>query len=318
MQFVLQLPTDRVEAGVDLLSAAALGEMARAAERFGFDAVSVTDHPMPPARWVAAGGHHALDPFVALSFAAAATERIRLQTHVLVLPYRNPFLVSKAAASLDVLSGGRLTLGVAAGYLEPEFVAVGADFPSRNEACDEAIAAIRRAWGGEPLDFAARGYRARGCVQRPRPLQRPGPPIWVGGNSRRAIRRAVELGDGWLPFPAPAGLAAHARTAPLETLADLRAALSYAREYAAAIGRTEPLDVCFVPFGAGMGETSVEPARVRAQVPELAEAGVTWLHLALPAPSRAAWCEAVAAFGEALRPGAPAQARSPDSPTAST
>lgn len=309
MRFAVQLPTDRVEAGPELLSAAAVAELARAAERAGFDAVSVTDHPMPPARWVAAGGHHSLDPFVALSFAAAVTERIRLLTHVLVLPYRNPFLVAKAAATLDVLSGGRLTLGVAAGYLEAEFAALGADFASRNDRTDESLRALRAAWSGEPVRFEGAGFAARGNAQRPAPVQRsplgrrPGPPLWIGGNSPRAIRRAVELGDGWAPFPAPAKLARHVRTAAMETLADLRAGIARAREHAAAVGRTAPLDVAFVPTGFALGtRTPPSPEAVREQVAAFAGAGVTWLLLPLAAPSRAGWCEAVAAYGEALRP----------------
>lgn len=309
MRFAVQLPTDRVEAGPELLSAAAVAEMARAAERAGFDAVSVTDHPMPPARWVAGGGHHSLDPFVALSFAAAATERIRLLTHVLVLPYRNPFVVAKAAATLDVLSGGRLVLGVAAGYLEGEFAALGADFAARNDRSDEALRALRAAWSGEPVTLDGAFFTARGNAQRPTPLQRspldhrPGPPLWVGGNSARAIRRAVELGDGWVPFPAPAKLAGHVRTAAMETWADLRAGIARAREHAAAIGRTAPLEIAFVPFGFELGTTAPPaPAAVREQVEAFAEAGVTWLLMPLAAPSRAAWCEAAAAYGEALQP----------------
>ena len=308
MRFAVQLPTDRVGAGPELLSAGAVAEMARAAERAGFSALSVTDHPMPPARWVAAGGHHSLDPFVALSFAAAATERIRLLTHVLVLPYRNPFLVAKAAATLDVLSGGRLVLGVAAGYLEGEFAALGGDFAARNERCDEALCALRAAWSGEPVFFAGHGYAARGNLQLPTPVQRsardgrPGPPLWVGGNTPRAIRRAVELGDGWAPFPAPARLAGHVRTAAMESFADLRAGVARARAHAEAVGRVAPLEIVFVPFGFALGAQAKppSPAALRDELDGYAEAGVTWLLLPIDAPTRAAWCDAVAAYGAAL------------------
>jgi probable F420-dependent oxidoreductase len=302
VKFSIQLPTDRVDRGAEFGSGAAVAEMARTAERAGFDAVYVTDHPIPGERWLRTGGHHSLDPFVALSFAAAATERVRLVTYVLVLPYRNPFLAAKAAATLDVLSGGRLSLGVSAGYLEAEFAAVGADHSARNEVSDEAIAAMREVWSGEVVERTGRGWRAEGNRALPRPLQQPGPPIWVGGNSRRAIRRAVELGDGWLPFPAPPRLAAHVRTAPLATLDDLRERLAYARDHAAKIGRTAPYDVGFVPFGFELGvKDAPSAARFADEVPAYAELGVTWLALALPAESRAEWCDRTLAMGAALR-----------------
>jgi probable F420-dependent oxidoreductase len=300
MRFAVQLPTSHVFDGDEFVSGGAIAEMARAAEDAGLDAVAVTDHPAPPARWVAGGGHHSLDPFVALAFAAAATTRLRLLTQVVVLPYRNPFLLAKAAASLDALSNGRLILGAAAGYLEPEFAALGADFAARNEASDEAIDVLRAVWRGEAVDVAGRRFHAKGTAQLPRPAQPAGPPIWIGGNARRAIRRAVERGDGWMPFPAPAKLAGWTRTTALESLDDLRAGLAYAREHAAAIGRATPLDVCLVPFGFERGARGEDLTGLAALLPTYAELGVTWLAFDLPAPSRAAWCDTVAALGRAL------------------
>ncbi len=298
VRFSVQLPTDNVDAPEEFLGGDGIGEMALAAERAGFDACFVTDHPIPGARWMEAGGHHTLDPFVTLSFAAAATARIRLQTHVLVLPYRNPFLTAKAAATLDVASGGRLVLGVATGYLKSEFAALGVDFEERNELTDDALAAIEQVWSGERFSIAGQRFEAKDSVALPRPLQKPRPPIWVGGNSRRAIRRAVERGDGWLPFPTPASLVRHLRTAAIESLDDLAAALAYAREHAAAVGRTEPLDVCFVPFGFEVfAQRAVEPERFADHVEALADLGVTWLAITVPCRSRAEYLEKVAAFG---------------------
>jgi len=301
VRLAVLLPTDHVHRAEAFLAPGAVAEMARAAEDAGFDAVAVTDHPFPPARFLAEGGHHSLDPFVALAFAAAATRRVRLLTQVLVLPYRNPFLVAKAAATLDVLSGGRLVLGVAAGYLEGEFAALGADFARRNEDTDEAIDALREAWRGEPVERAGRGFRAAANVQLPRPARPGGPPIWIGGNARRAIRRAVERGDGWLPFPARARMAGYTRTAAMEGLADLRAGLAYAREHAAEIGRTAPLDVCMVPFEAARGARAEDAARLAEALPAYADAGVTWIALTLVAETREAWCDAARALGAALR-----------------
>jgi probable F420-dependent oxidoreductase len=300
VRFSVQLPTENVAAPQEFLTAEAIGEMARAAEAAGFDACFVTDHPIPGTRWLAGGGHHSLDPFVALSVAAAATARIRLQTNVLVLPYRNPFLAAKAAASLDVASGGRLILGVATGYLESEFEALGVPLEERNELCDEALEAMVEVWRGEDVRRKGLHFIARGNTARPLPAQKPHPPLWVGGNSRRAIRRAVELGQGWLPFPTPAKLARHIRTAAIESLADLAARIAYAREHAAAVGRSEPLDVCFVPFGFELfAREPVEPDRFREHLEELAELGVTWLVINVPCRSRAEYLERVAAFGAA-------------------
>lgn len=299
MRFTLQLPTDRVQAGLEFISQEAIAEMARAAEAAGFDAAFVTDHPIPSDRWMRAGGHHTLDPFVALSFAGAATRRLRLQTHILVLPYRNPFLLAKAAASLDVVSGGRLILGVAAGYLRAEFDALGADFERRNEVSDETLVLLKRAWSEEGIHTSVRGVPIEGHTALPRPLQQPHPPIWVGGNTPRAIRRAVELGDGWLPFPAPGRMARFVRTRALQSTQDLERGLSYMRGHAAKVGRKEPLDVCFAPLSLAdylKGECSL--ASFRDSLAHLALVGVTWLTISLPAESRAGFLEWVARFGD--------------------
>jgi len=301
MRFSLQLPTHRVEAGDEFASARAIAEMARTAEAAGFDAAFVTDHPFPNDRWLASGGHHALDPFVALSFVAAATQRLRVQTNIAVLSYRNPFLLAKAAASLDVLSGGRLILGVAAGYLKREFRALGADFEARNEVADESVRAIQRAWTEEGVELIGRHFAATGNTMLPKPLQRPHPPIWIGGNSRRAIRRAVELGEGWIPFPTVGIVPERVRTAAILSMSDFDERMTYARAHAETIGRRQPLDVCFVPFGLSMSAPErVDPSKFAENIDSLGGRGVTWVTVSLPADSRARWCEQVAKFGEEI------------------
>jgi len=294
----LGLPTHH---GGELGSADAIAEISSAAETAGYDAVFVTDHPFPADRWLATGGHHALDPFVALSFAAAATTRVRLHTNLLVLAYRNPFVAAKAVASLDALSQGRVIVGVGAGYLEGEFEALGVDFDERNDLTDEAILALRAAWSGESVTATGRHWRAAGNTMLPRPARPSGPPIWVGGNSRRAIRRAVELADGRMPMPSPPGSERRLHTPPLASLDELRARLAYAREHAVAVGRTEPLEVVFMPGGLDMfANAGLDASRVVDSVAELAELGVTYLTVTLPGVTRAEFVDQLGAFADGV------------------
>ena len=299
MKFSVQLPTDRVAQGDEFVSLRAIHEMAAAVERAGFDACYVTEHPFPDDAWLAGGGHHSLDPFVALTAAAAATTSLRLHTNILVLAYRNPFLTAKSVASLDAVSGGRVIVGVAAGYLEGEYAALGADFANRNAVTDEALVAMKRAWTGESVEGQGHGYRAVGNTMLPKPVQQPHPPIWVGGNAAAAIRRAATHAQGWSPFPLPAAYRGRTRTAAIESVEDLGEKIRAFRATAAELGRTEPLDVNFVPFGRAMN--SQEPLDVpafRDQLAALASVGVTWVSVGLPGKTRAAYLESVEHFGD--------------------
>ena len=183
ISFSLELPTQRVDASSEFVTADAIGEIAREAEACGFAAVHVTDHPAPDAKWLDNGGHHALDPFVALSFAAASTTDIKLLTNVYIAAYRNPFLGAKSIQSLDVLSRGRLILGTAAGYLKPEFRALGFDFDNRGALLDEALDVLEKVLTGEDIAYEGTTFAARGV--RLRPVPATAPPVWIGGNSNR-------------------------------------------------------------------------------------------------------------------------------------
>src|SRR5271155_17028 len=136
----------------ELVTKAGLTRFCVAAEEAGFMGIGFTDHPVPTQRWLEAGGHDALDPFAALAFCAAVTDKMRLIPNIAVLPYRNPFLVAKAAATLAVLSGGRFTLSVATGYLRGEYQALGVDFAQRNALFDDSIEVILGVWSQS--DFA--------------------------------------------------------------------------------------------------------------------------------------------------------------------
>ncbi len=301
MRYHLGLPTERVGSGAEFVSADAIGEVARAAEGAGFASVFVTEHPFPHDEWMRTGGHHALDPFVALSFAASATTTIALLTYLCVVPYRNPFLTAKAALSLDVLSNGRLVLGVGAGYLEAEFRAVGVDFAERNELLDEGIEAMRRAWTEDGVTMRGRHFDVDGHTMLPRPTNPGGPPVWVGGNARRAIERAARLGDGWLPMLNPRALGARRRSAHLETVDDLRERIAYLDECRDAAGRDGPFDVLMQPMVPVFpGSAGYSEARFADHVAELEAIGVTGVALFMTGDSRAAVIDAAGAFGDAF------------------
>jgi len=288
MQFSVGLPTDRVDAPDEFVTGAAIAEMARAAEDAGFAACYVTDHPCPDDQWLATGGHHALDPLVVLATAGAATTTLRLQTHVFVLAYRNPFLSAKSVLSLDRMTNGRVILGVASGYLRPEFGALGVEFEERNELTDEAIDAMVAAWTTDGLAMEGRHFRVRGGTMAPRTVAQPHPPIWVGGNSKLAIRRAVERAQGWLPFPNPQAASRALKTPAMESVGDLKARLDYAHAHARAVGRTEPLAVCCALFSRSLGR-SADIGEQRDELAQLAELGVGWVTVGFAGDTRAEW-----------------------------
>ncbi len=136
-----------------------------------------------------------------LNFLAGCTQRLRLGTHVLILPYRNPVLTAKVLATLDVLSGGRVILGAGVGWMEEEFQALKLDtFAARGPVTDEYIRLFKELWTKEEPEFQGKYYQLSGAGFYPKPVQKPHPPIWIGGHTGPAIRRAAELGDGWLPI----------------------------------------------------------------------------------------------------------------------
>ena len=299
MRFAITHPMISHPAHPELVSGPGVATLARAAEAAGFDGFGFTDHPAPSHRWLEAGGHDALDPFVALGFCAAATERIRLIPNIVVLPYRNPFLVAKAAATLDLLSDGRFTLAVGAGYLKSEFAALGVDHGERNELFDEALVALKAVWTGDDVTVEGRHFSARGVTSHPRPVSEPHPPIWVGGNSARARQRVADHGDGWAPFPAPAGVARTARTIALDTPDALAEAIADLRRRVAAAGRDpDAIDIAFSnPAGGAVADDGFDADAHLAGLEALAALGVTWVQVGLPGTGLASAVEAVQRYG---------------------
>ena len=297
MEINVPLPFDHLDPPGEFTTMEAVAEVGAAAERAGFSAGLVTDHPVPTARWLDSGGHYAQGPFVLLALLAAKTTRLRLQTGILVLPYRNPFTVARDVATLDHFSNGRVTLSVGAGYLKGEYRAVGMPFDQRNEMMDEYIRALRVSLTGEDFTFEGTGYNAFGNRILPAPIQRP-LPILVGGNAKRAIRRAVELGDGWNPFFTTAtGVDTNTtRTAQMSNVDDLRAGIDYLREYSAEFGRKDPPDV--VLGGVNYPGETLSFQEIVDRISAYRELGVTAAGVSVDGRTRSEWCDNAERIGQ--------------------
>lgn len=273
MRFAVQFPLDGPDGAEDAVGPDSVADFALAAEEAGFDAIGFTEHPAPPAAWLHGDyGHASLDPFAALGYCAAVTRTLRLMTYLTVLPYRHPFVTAKAAATVDRLSGGRLVLCAGAGYLKEEFDALGLSFTERGVRTEEALSILRTAWSdGVPdgSDFPA---------LRPKPCQAGGPPIWIGGNSRRSITHVARWGDGWSPILVPDPLAAELSTRGLGSLERFREGVADLRRLLREAGR-DPGEVEVQVKGpfSRIRLSTWQRARHVQSIEALAEAGATWV-----------------------------------------
>jgi probable F420-dependent oxidoreductase len=299
MRFTITHPMHSHPYNPELVSGAGVAAVAAAAEAAGFGGFGFTDHPAPTQRWLEAGGHDALDPFVAMGFAAAHTTNLRLIPNIVVLPYRNPFVVAKAGATLDLLSGGRFTLAVGVGYLKREFTALGVEFDERAALFEESLQAIRAIWNGDDVTFEGKHFTASGITAHPRPVSRPHPPIWIGGNTAAARRRVAAYGDGWCPFPAPAVLAQTARTAAMESLEELGAGIDDLRRRCEAADRDpSAVDVTFTNAASGSpADDDFNADAYLSGIEKLAALGVTWTQVQVPGDSLAHAVETIERFG---------------------
>jgi probable F420-dependent oxidoreductase len=302
MRFTFTHPMHSHPYNPELVTGAGIAAVAAAAEEAGFHGFGFTDHPAPSQRWLNAGGHDALDPFVAMGFAAARTTTVRLIPNIVVLPYRNPFVVAKSGATLDMLSGGRFTLAVGVGYLKREFTALGVEFDERAALFEEALQVIRAIWTQDDISYEGKNFSAKGITAHPRPVSQPHPPIWVGGNTAAARQRVANYGDGWCPFPAPAALAHTAGTAVLDSLDQLAAGIDDLRRRIDAAGRDwSGIDVTWTNAEGGSPATDAFNADAYlGGVEKLAALGVTWLQVAVPGDSLSHATEAIERFGTAV------------------
>jgi probable F420-dependent oxidoreductase len=269
--------------------------VAQAADRAGALYVGVCEHvaiPKPHDESMGATWYH---PFTTLGFLAGVTTSVRLLSHLIVLPYHHPLEAAKGFATLDALSGGRAVAGVGAGHVEAEFALLGADFAGRGRWVERALPALRAALDDEyPAlpdgDWGLDGSAAVG----PRPVQ-ASVPVWVGGSSRVAVRRAAQYGDGWLPQGVRRG--------------DLPGVTARVRELRAAAGRPEAFDVgalvgCYVgtpAWDAGGGYTGA-PDEIAARLRSWVEAGANQLQVRFRSRDRAELVDQIEAFGADVAP----------------
>jgi probable F420-dependent oxidoreductase len=195
--------------------AGALGALAQVAEDLGYDSIWISDHVVvperiesaypysPDGRFPTAPNQPYLEPLAGLSYLAGVSRRARLGTHVLILPYRHPLLTAKMVSTIDNLSGGRVDLGIGVGWMREEFEALGlTTYAQRGKATDEQLRILKMVWTEDVSSFDGEFYRFDRLGALPHPLQKPHPPIWVGGHSPAALRRTARYADGWLPIGA--------------------------------------------------------------------------------------------------------------------
>ncbi|CAM5461409.1 hypothetical protein SPURM210S_07382 [Streptomyces purpurascens] len=272
-------------------------EIARAADRSGFAYLASCDHVGIPRRLAAAMSTIWYDPVATLSFLAAATERVRLLSHVAIVGLRHPLLTAKQYATLDHLSGGRLVLGVGAGHVQEEFEALGVDFHQRGAVLDECLDALRAALGPDEFpEHHGKLYDFEGLGQRPRPAQAR-VRLWVGGSSPAAVRRAALKGDGWLP-----------QGDPRDRLPGQIARIRELREQAGVRGPftvgaiTEPLYVGAPRWDVGRRTLSGGPQELAESLRAYRAMGVHQIQVRFRSRSRSELTHQMAAFGTEVAP----------------
>ncbi|HEY1301560.1 MAG TPA: TIGR03619 family F420-dependent LLM class oxidoreductase [Stellaceae bacterium] len=265
MQFGFNLPISG-----PLADPATVARIAREGEAMGYAYLTLTDHIVLPNRKVPGypysetgeffgeGPERRHDQLTAAAFVAAKTRTIRLVLAVMVVPYRPAVLAAKMLATIDVLSGGRLTVGIGAGWLEAEFDAVApTPFAARGRVTDEYIRAFRTLWTEPEPRLDGEWVKCDGILFEPKPVQRPYPPIWVGGESGPALRRAARLGDAWYPIGSN-------NRHLLDTLPRYRAGIARLRRFAAEAGR-DPAEIALTyrikRYGAAVPEKASDGER---------------------------------------------------------
>ena len=271
------------------------------AEALGYDSVWVSDHVVVPHANVVNFGETIFDPLVTLGVVAGATSRVRLGTTVLIVPYRNAVVTAKMISSLDALSGGRVVFGIGAGWVAAESAMLGVPFAERGAMTDEYLQAMQELWTARAPSFSGTYTQFSGLTFEPKPVQKPHPPIWVGGHSRAALRRTAQFGAAWHPINLPPA-ELRAGRAELEQLCQARG-----RSAAPAIALRNDVRVLrpgqSVPASAHGGRVLAgEPAALIEQIAELADCGVEHLVLEFLAADGRELDEQMSTFAERVQP----------------
>ena len=261
-----------------------LAAIVRAAERFGYHHVTCSEHVIIPTDIAEIRGGRYWDPLATFGYLSAVTTTIRLTTNVLVLGYHHPLEIAKRYGTLDQISSGRLILGLGVGSLKQEFDLLGVPFDDRGDRADEALRALRGSFGHRRPEFEGHYYHYAGVVVDPPGLQ-DRVPMWIGGRTVRSLRRAVEVGDGWMPF----GLSAD----------QLAAFIAKAQATTAWSARENPLELVLANNSHPADPLS-DPAGARQISEGLLEAGATMLQLRLVSRSVAHYIEQLEAMAAIL------------------
>jgi len=295
MQFGFNAPT----AG-PLSAADALAEICRGGEAMGYDYATFSDHVVIPTEIDSTYPYSATGEFPAgaragrheqlteIAFIAGMTSKLRLVTSVMVVPHRPAVLTAKILSTIDVLSKGRLTLGIGAGWMEEEFEAIGAPpFAERGAVTDEYLQVFRELWTQDEPRFAGKYTRFDKIIFEPKPVQRPGPPVWVGGESGPALRRTARMADGWYPIGTNPAF-------PLDSLTRFRGGLDRLAKAANQVGR-DPKTIALIyrvsgfgtpgPATAGDGQPRLfagDPDSIIADIRALRDLGVSSMDFGFP------------------------------------
>lgn len=296
MKYTVEFPLSAVSTADDVET------IARAVDRLGYDALAFTEHPAPSRTWLdGSAGHPTFDLLGSLAYCAAITERVRLMTFLVVLPYHRPFMIAKALSTIDLLSRGRVTAVVGAGYLRAEFDALGVAFEDRNALLDEALTLLPEIWSGTPVTRSGSNFTADDIVSQPMPVQPGGPPLWIGGNGRLARERAARTG-GWSPLFVGGDRATRIGTAALTDVDELGAGIREVRDRARALrgDAAEVVVQALTPHSRVMFAEHSVPEH-RDFVESLADIGVDWFVVRAPGRDATSVVAALEYYADELR-----------------